>query len=137
MRPRYLLDNNICIYIRRQQPPEVLKRFQKLQPGAAAISVITYGELLFGAEKSAHRDVALELLEELTAFLPALPLPLEAAETYGSIRADLESRGESIGNNDLWIAAHAKAAALTLVTNNEKEFKRVAGLKVQNWTRRV
>ena len=65
--PRYLLDTNICIYIRRQQPREVLARFQKLRPGAAVISVITYGELLFGAEKSANRAQALQLLEELRA----------------------------------------------------------------------
>lgn len=136
MRPRYLLDTNICIYIRRRQPAEVLARFKKLQPGAAAISVITYGELLFGAEKSAHRVAAIARLEELTAFLPVLPLPQEAANTYGAARAKLQARGEMIGNSDLWIAAHAMAAALTLVTNNEKEFKRVAGLKVQNWARR-
>ena len=135
MAPRYLLDTNICIYIRRQQPREVLARFQKLRPGAAVISVITYGELLFGAEKSANRARALQLLEELTAFLPVLSLPPEAANTYGAMRANLQARGEAIGNNDLWIAAHAKAAVLTLVTNNEKEFRRIAGLKVQNWVK--
>jgi tRNA(fMet)-specific endonuclease VapC len=135
MPPRYLLDTNICIYIRRQQPREVLARFQKLRQGAAVISVITYGELLFGAEKSDNRVGALQLLEELTAFLPVLSLPREAANAYRSIRAKLQARGEAIGNNDLWIAAHAKAAALTLVTNNEKEFKRIAGLKVQNWAK--
>jgi tRNA(fMet)-specific endonuclease VapC len=65
--------------------------------------------------------------------LPALPLPEIAAETYGTIRAELETKGEMIGNNDLWIAAHALAAGLTLITNNEKEFRRVRGLRVQNW----
>lgn len=65
--------------------------------------------------------------------LPALPLPDRAAETYGFVRAELESRGEMIGNNDLWIAAHAMAEGLTLITNNEREFRRVRGLKVQNW----
>lgn len=133
--PRYLLDTNICIYIRRQQPREILARFQKLTPGAAVISVITYGELLFGAEKSTNRPHALQLLEELSVFLPVLSLPREAANAHGAIRANLQARGEMIGNNDLWIAAHAKAAALTLVTNNEKEFRRIAGLKVQNWAR--
>jgi tRNA(fMet)-specific endonuclease VapC len=63
-------------------------------------------------------------------------LPGEAAAAYGEIRAALEARGEMIGGNDLWIAAHAKSAGLTLVTNNEREFKRVPGLKLQNWTRR-
>ncbi|HZC23539.1 MAG TPA: hypothetical protein VE866_09380 [Candidatus Binatia bacterium] len=65
--------------------------------------------------------------------LPCVVLPEAAAEAFGNIRADLESRGEIISNNDLWIAAHSLASHLTLVTNNEKEFRRVRGLKVQNW----
>jgi tRNA(fMet)-specific endonuclease VapC len=133
MEPRYLLDTNICIYIRQRKPEEVLRRFRRLRPGEAALSVITYGELLYGAAKSAQRPASLERLRELAQLLPALPLPETAAETYGNLRVELESRGEMIGNNDLWIAAHALAARLTLVTNNEKEFRRVRGLKVQNW----
>ncbi len=133
MEPRFLLDTNICIYIRRKRPQQVLARFRKLRPGEAALSVITFGELLYAAEKSAQRPAALERLQELARVPPVLPLPETAAETYGTIRADLEFRGQMIGNNDLWIAAHAKAAELTLVTNNEREFRRVRGLKVQNW----
>jgi len=133
MEPRYLLDTNICIYIRQNRPEKVLRRFRKLRPGEAALSVITYGELLYGAAKSKQRVAALERLRELVHLLPALPLPEAAAETYGTIRADLEAKGQMIGNNDLWIAAHAMAAELTLVTNNEKEIRRVRGLKVQNW----
>jgi tRNA(fMet)-specific endonuclease VapC len=133
MEPRYLLDTNICIYIRQRRTEEVLRRFRRLRPGEAALSVITYGELLYGAAKSAQRAVALERLRELVHLLPALPLPETAAETYGTIRAELESKGEMIGNNDLWIAAHALAGGLTLVSNNEKEFRRVRGLKIQNW----
>ena len=131
---RYLLDTNICIYIRQKRPAEVLQRFHKLRSGEAALSVITYGELLYGAAKSAQRTAALERLRELVHFLPALALPESAAETCGAIRAELEAKCEMIGNNDLWIAAHAVASGLTLVTNNEKEFRRVRGLKVQNWT---
>lgn len=133
MEPRYLLDTNICIYIRQKRPEAVLRRFQKLRPGEAALSVITYGELLYGAAKSQQRLAALERLRELIQLLPALPLPETAADAYGRIRAELESKGEMIGNNDLWIAAHAVAAGLTLVTNNEREFRRVRGLKVRNW----
>ena len=133
MTTRYLLDTNICIYIQRQRPEKVLARFQKLKPGDAAISVITWGELLYGAEKSMHRKKALQLLDEFKSFVPVLPIPVNAGNTYGAIRASLESEGKPIGNNDLWIAAHAKAAALTIVTNNEREFQRVPGLKVQNW----
>jgi len=133
MEPRYLLDTNICIYIRQKRPEEVLRRFRKLRPGEAALSVITYGELLYSAAKSAQRVAALERLRELVQLLPALSLPEAAAEAYGSMRAELEAKGEMIGNNDLWIAAHAVVAGLTLVTNNESEFRRVSGLKMQNW----
>ena len=136
MPTRYLLDTNICIYIQRQKPGEVLVRFQKLRPGDAAISVITWGELLYGAEKSQQRKRALQLLEEFKTFVPVLPMPENAGKTYGAIRATLESQGKPIGNNDMCIAAHAKAAALTIVTNNEREFQRVPGLKVQNWVGR-
>lgn len=133
METRYLLDANIVIYLRQRRPEAVVRRFDRLQTGEAAVSVIAYGELQYGVMKSSQRAVGLERLRELSQALPALPLPEKAAETYGFIRADLESRGEMIGNNDLWIAAHALASGLTLVTNNEKEFRRVRGLKVQNW----
>ncbi|MBL7204694.1 MAG: type II toxin-antitoxin system VapC family toxin [Desulfobacteraceae bacterium] len=133
MPPRYLLDTNICIYIQRQKPVEVLARFQKLKPGDAAISVITWGDLLYGAEKSRQRKKALQLLEEFKTLIPVLSMPENTGKTYGAIRASLESKGRPIGNNDLWIAAHAKAEGLTIVTNNEREFQRVPGLKVQNW----
>lgn len=110
-----------------------MRRFQSLRQGEAALSVITYGELVVGAHKSRQRTAALERLNELLNWLPALPLPENAGHAYGAIRAELQTKGEMIGNNDLWIASHAVAEGLTLVTNNEKEFKRVRGLKVQNW----
>lgn len=131
---RYLLDTNICIYIARKKPERVLRHFDKLSLGEAAISVITYGELIFGATKSSRREASLETLREFVRLIPPLPLPETAGEVYGFIRADLESRGEPISAIDLWIAAHALAAKLTLVTNNEKEFRRVRGLKIQNWS---
>ena len=130
---RFLLDTNICIHIRRKKPEEVLRRFRALKAGEAVLSVITFGELMYGAEKSTQRTEAVELLQELALVLPVMGLPETAAEAYGTIRAELERKGQMIGNNDLWIAAHAKAAGLTLVTNNEKEFRRVRGLNVQNW----
>jgi len=133
MEPRYMLDTNICIYIRQERPEGVLRRFRRLRTGEAVLSVITYGELFYGAMKSAQREVAVEKLHELAHLLPAHPLPETAAEAYGTIRAQLEAKGETIGNNDLWIAAHALTSGLTLVTNNEKEFRRVQGLRVQNW----
>jgi tRNA(fMet)-specific endonuclease VapC len=133
MDARFLLDTNICIHIRRQRPPGVLARFQRLRPGEAVISVITYGELAYGVEKSQFREQATKQLTELAGLLPVMELPLQAGQHYGAIRAALETKGETIGNNDLWIAAHARAAGLILVTNNQREFRRVQGLKVQNW----
>ncbi len=133
MEMRFLLDTDIFIYIRQKRPEGVSRRFNRLHPGEAAISVITYGELLYGAAKSARRADAFARLSAIINLLPILPVTKGAGETYGEIRAQLESSGEMIGNNDLWIAAHALAAGLTLVTNNEKEFRRVRGLKVQNW----
>lgn len=130
---RFLLDTNICIYIRQKRPPQVLRRFKNLAVGDAAISVITYGELLYGAEKSASRETSLMRLRELITLIPALPLPADCGETYGQIRAAQERTGQMIGNNDLWIAAHARAAGLVLVTNNDKEFKRISGLTIENW----
>lgn len=135
MNPRFLLDTNICIYIRRRRPPEILQRFLHLKVGEAAISVITYGELIYGAEKSEQREAAMRQLEELGSLLRVLPLPADAGRTYGALRAELEAGGRIIGNNDLWIAAHARAAKLILVTNNEREFQRVSGLEIQNWAK--
>jgi tRNA(fMet)-specific endonuclease VapC len=130
---RFLLDTNICIYIRQKRPPGVLARFEKLKAGDAALSVITYGELLYGAQKSKHREIALARLSDLVSLLPVLEMPPAAADQCGVIRAALEAKGETIGGNDLWIAAHAKAQGLIVVTNTEREFKRVPGLKVQKW----
>jgi len=134
MAPTFLLDTNIVIYIWAKRPEQLLRRFGRLRVGEAALSVITYGELMYGVQKSAKRAAALEGLDDLATLLPALPLPETAAEAYGIVRARLEAIGEMIGNNDLWIAAHAMTADLTLVTNNEREFRRIPGLRVQNWT---
>jgi tRNA(fMet)-specific endonuclease VapC len=133
MDARFLLDTSICIYIRRRRPPGLLARFERLKLGEAVLSVITYGELIYGVEKSQFREQAIKQLAELAGLVPIMELPPQTGEFYGAIRASLEARGEIIGNNDSWIAAHAKAAGLTLVTNNEREFRRIQGLKIQNW----
>ena len=130
---RYMLDTNMCVYLRRSRPAEVVRRFARLAPGEAVISVVTHGELHYGAEKNPARERLLDSLKELLALLPINPLPTTAGAAYGAIRAALERRGEIIGNSDLWIAAHARAADLTLVTNNEREFRRVPGLRIENW----
>jgi tRNA(fMet)-specific endonuclease VapC len=133
IQPGYLLDINICIYIRRERPRSVLDRFSDLAPGSTALSVITYGELVYGVHTSPDPAKAMLVLDALTALTPVLPITIEVANAYGMIRSDLAIRGELIGNNDLWIAAHAKNLGLTLVTNNESEFQRVGDLKVENW----
>lgn len=129
----YLLDTNICIYIAKRRPASVAERFAQSKPGAIGMSLITYGELRHGAEKSVRRDDALALLEQLTEFIPVLFPQAEVGERYGALRADLERNGTPIGNNDLWIAAHALALGVTLVTNNTREFERVRDLRMENW----
>jgi tRNA(fMet)-specific endonuclease VapC len=133
MAARFLLDTNICIYIRRQRPPTVLARFRQLEPGEAVLSVISYGELIYGVEKTQFRERARRQLAELAGLLPVMELPMRAGEFFGSIRATLAAGGDMIGNNDLWIAAHALAADLILVTSNQREFRRVQGLEIENW----
>ena len=131
--PAYLLDTDTFVYIRRGRPREALARFRRLQPGQAVLSVITYGELIYGIRKKQVGREPLQELEGLTNLIEVMPLPREAADYYGTIRAALAIKGELIGANDLWIAAHAMSAELTLVTNNVREFRRVAGLKIENW----
>lgn len=133
MAARFLLDTDICIYIRRKRPPEVLAKFRQLKSAEAVLSVVTYAELVYGIEKMRAGSPGYKQLDELLALAEIMPLPVEAGRKYGEIRALLESKGQMIGNNDLWIGAHALSADLTVVTNNEREFRRIPGLRVQNW----
>lgn len=133
MAVRYLLDTNICIYIAKHNPPAVRARFERHTADELAMSVVTLGELRHGVEKSQAREKALATLNRLEASIQVASLTETAGEHYGQIRAALESRGTPIGNNDLWIAAHARAEGWILVTNNEREFNRVEGLQVENW----
>lgn len=133
MAVRYLLDTNICIYIAKHNPPAVRARFEQLSADALAMSVVTLGELQYGAEKSQARANALAVLQQLQSAIQVMPLTPTVGQHYGQIRSALERAGQPIGNNDLWIAAHARAEGLVLVTNNEREFRRVEGLAVENW----
>jgi len=133
MAVRYLLDTNICIYIAKHNSPAVRARFAAHAADALAMSVITMGELRHGAEKSQARDRSLATLQQLVAVIQVMPLTEAAGRHYGEIRSALERAGQTIGNNDLWIAAHARAEGWVLVTNNEREFRRVDGLAVENW----
>ena len=133
MTPLYMLDTNICIYISKHKPLAVKARFESFKPGQVVMSVVTYGELHYGASKSEYRNRALEKLQVLIELIPVEHLDLAVAQAYGELRAFLERRGQAIGNNDLWIGAHALSRNLTLATNNEREFSRVPGLTVENW----
>jgi tRNA(fMet)-specific endonuclease VapC len=129
---RYLLDTNIVIYVIKQRPASVLRKFNQHAPHMA-ISAITLAELMHGAEKSAQLERNLAAIEDFCSRLEVLPYTQEAAQHYGSIRASLEKSGKTIGVNDLHIAAHARSLGLTLVTNNLKEFERVPALRFANW----
>jgi len=128
-----LLDTNICIYIARRHPATVARRFARAAPGSLGISIITWGELCFGAAKSSDPSSAHSLLEQFSRAVKVLSLPAEAGLHYGEVRAALHRAGKPIGNNDLWIAAHALTLRVPLVSNNIREFERVPGLKLENW----
>lgn len=129
----YMLDTDICIYIIKKKPRSVLKYFQRLQPDELSMSSITFAELMNGAKKSQRVEDNIARLNELAGILEVKPFDQKAAIIYGNIRSALEKSGRIIGSNDLLIAAHALSLDCILVTNNEKEFSRVDGLKVENW----
>uniref|UniRef100_UPI004055C5F3 type II toxin-antitoxin system tRNA(fMet)-specific endonuclease VapC n=1 Tax=Candidatus Electronema sp. TaxID=2698783 RepID=UPI004055C5F3 len=130
---KYILDTNIVIYVIKRRPIEILETFNR-HAGQMCISSITFAELIHGAEKSAKPEHNLRQIEDFTSRLEVLDYGSKAALHYGDIRADLERRGMTIGVNDLHIAGHARSEGLTLVTNNLREFERVAGLRLENWT---
>ncbi|WP_345793250.1 tRNA(fMet)-specific endonuclease VapC [Thauera sp. JM12B12] len=129
---RYLLDTNIVIYVIKRRPLSALALFNE-NAGHMAISSITLAELMHGAEKSNAPTRSLAAVEDFCSRLEVLPYGPKAAMHYGSIRAKLESRGQTIGVNDLHIAAHARSEGLTLVSNNLREFERVEALQLANW----
>lgn len=130
---RRLLDTNICIYLIKQKPPEVLQTFKQFAVGDIAISAITVAELAFGASKSKQQARNQAALSQFLAPLIVVPFDAGAAQIYGKVRAWLESQGTPIGALDLLIAAQALHLNLPLVTNNTKEFERIPDLKVENW----
>jgi tRNA(fMet)-specific endonuclease VapC len=131
----FMLDTDICIYIIKRKPAGVLKRLESLQPGQLAMSEITFAELMNGAKKSRYVEANLEKLNALGELIDIRPFDKQAAVSYGDVRSRLEKKGETIGGNDLLIAAHALSLNWTLVTNNDREFSRVEGLKMENWAK--
>ena len=131
---RYMLDTNICIYAIKHKPEQVFMRLQEHDPIDICISSVTYAELVHGAEKSKAIEKNRVALALLLANIEIMNFDSLAAESYGKIRADLEKAGTPIGPLDMMIAGHAMALGYTVVTNNTKEFERVKGLKLENWT---
>lgn len=129
----YLLDTNICIYIIKKKPPNVLRKFKTLKLGDIGISSITVAELRYGVEKSKYGARNRRAVDQFLTPLAIADFDAEAAQLYGNIRAALEAKGTPIGPLDTLIAAHALSLGVTLVTNNIKEFSRVPGLKLENW----
>ena len=130
----YLLDTDISSYIMKRSDVMVLKRLQSVLIRDVAISVITQAQLMYGVEVSPRQQQDRVALEAYLKVIEVLDFPRNAGRHYGEIRAALKAAGTMIGANDLLIAAHARSLGLTLVTNNTREFGRVGGLKLENWT---
>jgi len=130
-----LLDTNILIYLIKNQPPQVAERVDALDPNdSLAMSFITWGELLHGAEGSQRREATLRQLDQLVRQVPVLyPEGPEICRHYAHQATALKRRGTPIGANDLWIACHALALNATLVSHNVSEFARIEGLRWEDW----
>lgn len=129
---RYLLDTNILSNLIRNPQGRTAKRIAKVGEDNVCTSIIVASELRYGCAKRGSKRL-IEAVEELLSEIDILPFDVPADAAYGMIRAALEASGKPIGGNDLLIAAHAQAIAATIVTANEGEFRRVRGLKVENW----
>jgi tRNA(fMet)-specific endonuclease VapC len=130
---KLMLDTNICIYIIKQQPATVLKRFLEYQIGDIGISSITLSELRYGVAKSTHQEKNTKALNEFITPLEVVSFDEEAAHIYGDIRAALEKSGTPIGAMDMLIAAHAVSLGIPLITNNTREFARIPTLNIVDW----
>ncbi|HEX4180697.1 MAG TPA: tRNA(fMet)-specific endonuclease VapC [Caulobacteraceae bacterium] len=128
----YMLDTNICIYVMKIYPLELVEKFNTLAE-QLCISSITLGELHYGAEKSARHAENLTAIEHFSARLEILPFAEKAAAHYGQLRAELERAGTPCGPHDMQIGGHARSEGLIVVTNNMREFTRMPGVRSENW----
>jgi tRNA(fMet)-specific endonuclease VapC len=131
---RYMLDTNICIYTIKHKPEKVFQRLQEIDPEDICVSSVTYAELVHGVEKSAAVEKNRLALLMLLANIEILNFDVDAADCYAKIMADLEKKGTPIDPLDMMIAGHAMSMGYAVVTNNVKEFSRVQGLILENWT---
>lgn len=132
---KYLLDTNICIYLINSPstPSHLTKKITHHEPSDVGISTITLSELEYGAAKSAFPSRNRLVVTKFVTDLTVVPYDERAALTYGQLRAGLEKAGTLVGALDLLIGAHALSLQATLITNNEREFRRIPDLKVENW----
>lgn len=127
-----MLDTDTCIFTIKRKPAH-LKRLFNMRIGQLCISSVTWGELICGAEKSEQVENNLATLEGFSARLEILSFDEPASRQFGQVKAELESQGNQIGCYDTMIAGHARSQGLIIVTNNVREFKRVEGIRVENW----
>jgi len=130
---KYLLDTNVFIDYLSGRFPAAVDRFERSSPDDLCFSSIVIAELRYGADRSAHPKTNHSRLDAILSEIRCLDFDLPAATIYGRVRARLETAGEPIGPNDMLIAAHALSRELILVTGNVREFRRVRGLKLENW----
>ena len=130
---RHLLDTNACVDYLTGRYPKVVARIQSSVPDDLCLTSVVVAELRYGADHSARRRTNHGRIDALLDEIESLDFDLRAAATYGRVRQQLEASGTPIGPNDMLIAAHALSRGLSLVTDNVSEFKRVKGLKVDNW----
>lgn len=132
---RFLLDTSICIELIHGRAPAIVGRLRRRKIGTIGLSTITLAELLYGVAKSRDPGRNAIALAHFCAPLEICPFDQEAGSSYGAIRTELERAGTPIGPLDTLIAAHAMALDVAVVTNNEREFRRVPGLRVENWVK--
>ena len=132
---QYLLDTNICIYLIKKHPPEVLEKFRQHSPEEVAISIITLFELQYGVEKSQFKQRSEEALSKFIRPFNIIDQDRSSAVEAAKIRAQLELKGMPIGSYDLLIAGLAKSQEMILVTNSTREFERIGGLHLENWVK--
>lgn len=130
---KLMLDTNICIAIIKQKPKDILRKFNAYQVGQVCISSVTLAELRYGVAKSQFQQKNQAALDEFILPLEVADFDEAAADYYGRLRASLERQGTPIGALDTMIAGHALSLNVTLVTNNTREFSRVAGLQLLDW----
>jgi tRNA(fMet)-specific endonuclease VapC len=131
---RYLLDTNILSHLVRNPQGRIVEHIARVGEGAICTSIIVAAELRFGAAKRGSERLTRQL-ERILSALDVQPFDAPADAAYAELRSQLEAAGLPIGGNDMLIAAHALSAACIVVTDNEREFARVAGLQVENWLR--